>query len=397
MSNPSAPAESLPRAAATLPRFAVTTVGSWPRPEALLRAAKRKDPRLSELQDEAVLAALRDQEECGADLVTDGEQRRDNFFSFLCERVEGLSLMSMAELLDHVEDKAGFETLLQALDVPAYAIRNAVATGRLRAKAPLVLDDVAFLRRHTTKPIKATLPGPYLLVRSSWVEALSRPAFGERARLADDVVALLRAELLALAAAGVEVVQFDEPVLTELVFAGKSATRTFMCAALAASASPEQELELAVELINRVVEGVTGTITALHVCRGNWSRDEGVLLQGSYDDLIPYLARMKVKQFVLEYATARAGDPALLAGLPKDAMIGFGAVNPRTEEIEDPQQIAARVRALCDLLGHERVHLNPDCGFGTFAERPMNSREAARAKLCALRDAARILRAAPAQ
>jgi 5-methyltetrahydropteroyltriglutamate--homocysteine methyltransferase len=378
-----------------LPRFAVTTVGSWPRPAELLRAAKRCAPDLQRLQDEAVLAALRDQEENGADIVTDGEQRRDNFFSFLCERVEGLTLMTMAELLDHVEDKAGFELLLQALDVPAYAIRNAVATGRLRARTPLVRDDVRFLRRHTAKPVKATLPGPYLLVRSSWVEALSRPAFGSRERLADDVVALLRAELQSLAEDGVEVVQFDEPVLTELAVAGKSSTRTFMCAALAASASPEQELDLAVELINRVVDGVAGPLKALHVCRGNWSRDEGVLLEGSYDALIPHLARMRVDQFVLEYATPRAGDPALLAGLPAGCAIGFGAVNPRTETIEDPAAIAARVRALSRTLGHERMHLNPDCGFGTFAERPMNSRAVACAKVRALAEAARRLRADP--
>lgn len=378
-----------------LPRFAVTTVGSWPRPAELLRAAKRRDPELPRLQDEAVLAALRDQEASGADVVTDGEQRRDNFFSFLCERVDGLTLMTMAELLDHVEDKAGFELLLQSLDVPAYAIRNAVATGRLHPRAPLVRDDVRFLRRHTPKPVKATLPGPYLLVRSSWVEALSRPAFGSRERLADDVVALLRRELLTLAADGVEVVQFDEPVLTELAFAGKSSTRTFMCAALAASASPEQELELAVELINRVVDGIAGPIKALHVCRGNWSRDEDVLLEGSYDALIPHLARMNVDQFVLEYATPRAGDPALLAGLPPGRMIGFGAVNPRTEQVEDPASIAARVRKLCATLGHERLHLNPDCGFGTFAERPMNSRELACAKVRALAEAARLLRATP--
>ncbi len=378
-----------------LPPFAVTSVGSWPRPAELLRATRRRTPDLERVRDDAVRAAVRDQEEAGVDIVTDGEQRRDNFYSFLCERVEGFTLMSMADMLEHVEDKSGFETILQALDVPAYAIRNAVATGRLRAKAPLVRGDMRFLRDCTDKPLKATLPGPYLLVRSSWVEALSRSAFGSRERLIEDVVALLRAELQSLAADGVEVVQFDEPVLTELVFAGKSATRTFMCAALAASASPEQELDLAVELINRVVEGIRGPLTALHVCRGNWSRDEQVLLSGSYDGLIPYLSKMKVQQFVLEYATPRAGDPELLRNLPASSWIGFGAVNPRTEEIEDPAAIARRVRALALALGHERIHLNPDCGFGTFAERPMTSREVARGKLEALAAAARILRAPP--
>lgn len=377
---------------ADLPPFPVTTVGSWPRPDWLLRATKRKDPALRTLQDAACLAALRAQEAAGADIVTDGEQRRDNFYSFLCERIEGLSLLSMADLLEHVEDRGAFEALLQTLDVPAYAIKNGVVTGKLAGRGPLVRGDLEFLRIHTDRPIKVTLPGPYLLCRSGWVEKLSRQAYANRAELADDVVRLLRNELLDLARAGAAVVQFDEPVLTELVFAGKSATRTFMCAALAASASPESELELAVDLLNRVVEGVTGTLTALHVCRGNWSRDERVLLAGSYDGLMPYFASMKVGQFVLEYATERAGDPRILAGLPPGSWIGLGVVNPRTAEVEDPSAIERRVKDLVQALGHERIHLTPDCGFGTFAERPMNTAEVAQAKVAALAAAARRLR-----
>ena len=375
-----------------LPRFPVTTVGSWPRPKELLLALKRQSPELPRLMDEAVLAALAAQERAGADIVTDGEQRRDNFTSFLSERVEGFERMSMADLLDHVEDKAAFEALLQTLDVPAYSIRNNVAVGRLRARRPLVLDDYLFLREHTDRPIKVTLPGPYILVRSAWVEKLSRRAFQSRDELCDDVVALLRTELQALAEAGVDVVQFDEPVLTELVFAGKSSTHTFMCAALAASANPAGELELAVELMNRVVAGIEGPLRAVHVCRGNWSRDEKVLLKGSYDDLLPHLARMQVDQFVLEYATPRAGDASLLASLPETAHIGFGVVNPRTDELEDPDAIAARVAGLAAVLGHERIHLNPDCGFGTFAERPMNSAARAEDKVRVLAQAAQRLR-----
>ncbi len=374
------------------PAFPVTTVGSWPRPEGLLLATKRRAADLKEQEDAACLAALRAQERAGVDIVSDGEQRRDNFCSFLSGRVEGFEQMSMADLLEHVEDKAAFEGLLQTLDVPAYAMRNNVAVGPLRARTPLVLDDYRFLKQHTDRAIKMTLPGPYLLVRSSWVKALSEGAYPTREKLADDVVRILRDELIALAAEGCDVVQFDEPVLTELVFAGKSSTHTFMCAALAASADPEGELELAVELINRVVDGVEGPLKALHVCRGNWSRDEGVLLSGSYDELIPHFARMHVDQFVLEYATERAGDPALLAGLPPGSHVGFGVVNPRTDEVEDPEAIARRVRALAEVVGHERIHLNPDCGFGTFAVRPMNAEATAVRKLEALAQAAELLR-----
>jgi 5-methyltetrahydropteroyltriglutamate--homocysteine methyltransferase len=374
------------------PRYPVTVVGSWPRPSWLLEATKRKRADLAALQDEATLLAIKYQEDAGVDIVSDGEQRRDNFYSFICDRIDGLRLLSMAELMDYVEDKAAFENLLRALDVPAFGIKNPVVVGKLCPRQPLVLEDLDFLRQHTRKPVKVTLPGPYLLSRSMWVKALSEVAYPTRESLAEDVVGILRAELHALADAGADVVQFDEPVLTELVLAGKSATRTFMCAALAASASPEAELDFAVDLINRVVDGIEGPLVALHVCRGNWSQKEDILVQGPYDALIPYFRRMKVRQFVLEFATPRAGSPAILRDLPPDCQIGFGAVNPRSIEVESPDEIVTRVREVAELIGPDRVFLNPDCGFGTFADRPVATPEIAFRKLCALSAAAERLR-----
>ena len=377
------------------PLFPVTVVGSWPRPRWLLDVVKRRSPDLEAVRDEATLLAIKYQEDAGVDIVTDGEQRRDNFYSFICERLDGIRLMTMADLLDYVEDKAAFENLLQALDVPAFAIKNPTVIGPMRRREPLVMHDVEFLRAHTRKPIKATLPGPYLLSRSTWVKNLSDTAYPTRESLADAIVSILRDEIRELAATGADIIQLDEPVLSEVVFAGKAATRTFMCAALAAGASPEAELELAVDLINRVVEGVTGSLTALHICRGNWSQHEEVLLSGSYEPLLPYLSRMHVDQFVLEYATPRAGAPEALRSLPARASVGFGVVNPRTAEIEAPEAITDRVRALSRLLGPERIFLNPDCGFGTFAERPVATAATAYKKLQALAAAAAFLRKDP--
>jgi 5-methyltetrahydropteroyltriglutamate--homocysteine methyltransferase len=165
-----------------------------------------------------------------------------------------------------------------------------------------------------------------------------------------------------------------------------------MCAALAASSSPEGELERAVSLLNRVVEGVSGPTTCVHVCRGNWSRNEDVLLSGPYDGLVPYLNRMNLDQFVLEYATSRAGTPKALAALRPQAQIGYGVVNPRTAEIEKPEDIVKRVRELAEFISPDRIFLNPDCGFGTFAERPVADAQTAFAKLSALSAAARKLR-----
>jgi 5-methyltetrahydropteroyltriglutamate--homocysteine methyltransferase len=161
-----------------------------------------------------------------------------------------------------------------------------------------------------------------------------------------------------------------------------------MCAALASRNDPKEELAFAVDLINRVVEGLDGTRTGVHICRGNWSRNESTLLHGNYSPLKPWIEQMNVKQLVLEYATPRAGD---LFGF-EGKELGLGAVNPRTDEVEPIEEITARAREALALMPKESIFLNPDCGFGTFAARPMNEPEIVSAKLRALTAAATRLR-----
>ena len=376
-----------------VPLFPVTTVGSWPRPPQVAEAArqlrrKRIDRReFHRIADAAVVDLLRLQEEVGCDIVTDGELRRDNFYSFVSQKLAGVRLMTLAEMLDVVEDKAGFERLLQTLDVPAYSISSPICVGRLERREPVTVDDLRFVRRHTTRPVKVTLPGPYLLTRAMFVPELTRAFYPTKEHLAEDVVALLRAELAELSGEGVDFVQFDEPVLTELAFSHGN-TRTFMCAALAARSDPTEELELAVSLINRVVEGFRGIRTGVHVCRGNWSRDETTLLSGSYGTLAPYLGRLRVDQLVLEYATQRAGD--LMRFEVRE--LGIGVVNPRTDAVESTAAICQSVEEALRFYAPEQIFLNPDCGFGTFSSRPMNSGEVAAAKMRAIAAAAARLR-----
>jgi 5-methyltetrahydropteroyltriglutamate--homocysteine methyltransferase len=377
----------------SLPLFPVTTVGSWPRPPAVAEAMRAyRHRRIDRAErdrviDAAVIELLRLQEALGCDIVTDGELRRDNFYSFVADKLAGVQLMTLAEMLDVVEDKAGFEQLLQTLDVPAYSISSPICTARIVRREPLTVDDLAFARRHTDRPIKVTLPGPYLLTRAMFVPELSRAHYAEKEALARDVVALLRAEVQELQAAGAEFVQFDEPVLTEVAFA-PGRTRTFMCAALAARKDPAEELDFAVSLINEVVAGIDGLRLGLHVCRGNWSRDERTLLRGGYEALRPYLDRLQITQLVLEYATDRAGKLVALEGKE----LGLGVVNPRTDQVETPAQILSAVERALELYPADRIFLNPDCGFGTFSNRPMNTTEIASAKVGAMVNAARDLR-----
>src|SRR6266545_7545235 len=207
-----------------LPLFPTTVVGSWPRPDYLLDALKKRQAgrltfeEFNKVADKAVLEALKYQDDAGIDIVSDGEQRRDNFYSFITEKLEGVRLMSLADIMDVVEDKSSFEAILRQRDTPAFAIHNPTVTGKLSPRMQLAMDEYLFLREHTRKPIKIALPGPYMLTRAMWVEGITNQAYGSQEQLADDIVRILHNGLIALRDAGCAFVQFDEPVLSDVLF-----------------------------------------------------------------------------------------------------------------------------------------------------------------------------------
>ncbi len=382
---------------ANLPLFPVTVVGSWPRPPELIQALRRRqEDEISEdefnvVADRAVLEALRYQEEAGTDIISDGEQRRDNFYSYVVGKIAGMQLMKVSELLDYANDRARLEEVLRALDVPAFAIKSPIVTGKISAQEGLSLDELAFLKSHTDRAIKIPLPGPYMLTRSSWFEGLSDKIYPTPEDLAQDVVAILREETLALKAQGADFIQYDEPILTQVVL-GEETSETFMCASLPQRRDPTTELEFALRLMNEVTDGITGIKLGVHICRGNWSRREDVLLTGNYGPLLPYLMQMNVDQLVLECATPRAGEMDVFKEYANEKEIGLGVVNPRTDELETPAMIVERVKEMLEYFEPSKIYLNPDCGFGTFAERNINSVDGAFQKMKVISQAAMELR-----
>jgi methionine synthase II (cobalamin-independent) len=214
--------------------FTVTQVGSWPRSEKLLRALDdRRNGRMPRAEfdrvaDDDVRQCVSAQIEAGVDIVVDGEQRRDSFVSFVTEKVDGTKLMSLEETVD---DKKKFAETLKEVDVAPGSIRNPACIGKLSRRDPLAVDEFKFVRSLTDRPVKIALPGPYLLIRTMWGPKISRKAYPNPTDMADDVVRILRDELIELRDAGCDFIQFDEPVLTEVVHADKAQegmTRTFM-------------------------------------------------------------------------------------------------------------------------------------------------------------------------
>jgi 5-methyltetrahydropteroyltriglutamate--homocysteine methyltransferase len=227
--------DSIPDIAA----LSVMGIGSWPRPRWMLQAMhEHLEGRLGEDEfqataDDAVRLAVEAQLRSHVDVVTDGEQRRDNYASFVGGLLENCQLIPLTDLLPLVDDPEKFEKELLSLDVPASEIRHPAVFGKLRRGRPIAAHELEFVRRLTDRPVKIALPGPYLLTRIMWMECISDKAYGSREELAGDIVQILREELHDLLSAGAALVQFDEPVLTEVVFTGAK-TAAVSCAARSA-------------------------------------------------------------------------------------------------------------------------------------------------------------------
>lgn len=141
-----------------------------------------------------------------------------------------------------------------------------------------------------------------------------------------------------------------------------------------------------------MIKGVDGIRIGIHICRGNWSKKDEVLLTGDYGPLLPALKKMKVKQFVLEYATPRAGDIDVVGKELADRELGLGVVNPRTNIPESPEEIVRKAEKALKFYKPEQIFLNTDCGFGTFASRSVNDEVTAFKKLQSIVRASEILK-----
>jgi 5-methyltetrahydropteroyltriglutamate--homocysteine methyltransferase len=389
-----------PAPAAAIRPLSVMGIGSWPRPRWMVQAIhEHMEGRLDEASfqataNDAVELSVNAQLRAGVDVVSDGEQRRDSYASFVGGILDNCQLIPLTDLLPLVEDPEEFERELRALDVPAGDVRHPAVFGPLGRSKPIALHELEFVKTLTECPVKIALPGPYLLTRTMWMECISDRAYDSREHLATDIVRVLREELADLLASGASLVQFDEPVLSEVVFSGGQSAnkRSFMCGALGEKKDTPSELAFASELINAVVAGFPRERIAVHMCRGNWTPDESAALAGDYTPLVPTLASLKVGTLLLELCTPRAGEMEILTALPSDMRIGIGVCNQKHAQIESVEEIIAKGERAIQLFGKERVLFTPDCGFATFADNPISSDKIAQAKLAAMAQASLRLR-----
>jgi 5-methyltetrahydropteroyltriglutamate--homocysteine methyltransferase len=330
-----------------------TVVGSYSVPEWLERLKTEYYQRrisaqhLAEIQEVAIKAAVKDQELAGIDIVSDGELRRDNDVDYFLARIPGVNIPQRAKT-DYF-DYYDAEVTRPLPELPEEP--GAGSTGLALA------DDYRFTRQLTHKPIKFSFTGPFSLSRRIRDDAYSEPGDLVRA-----LARRLNAEARELAKAGAELLQIDEPFL---------------------AGYPDQ-VELAIEAVNIVTEGVTAS-WALHVCYGN--RYARPSWEGHYDFLFPAVKAARVDQVVLEFARKGLDDLRLIRQHGWDKWLGLGVIDVKNPEVEAAELVASRIRRALEYVPAERLMINPDCGLRHLAP------DVARQKLHAMVAGAALVRA----
>jgi 5-methyltetrahydropteroyltriglutamate--homocysteine methyltransferase len=328
-------------------------IGSWSVPDWLERAKTAayhggvSRTQLSDMHDMAIKAVLKDQEVAGIDVVTDGELRRDNDVDHLLARVPGVVAREPVKAF-----------YFDYLDLELQDRIPAVGPGPLG-----LATDLAFTRTYTDRPVRFSMTGPFSLSRR--LRTGAGAGYGDsagRAELVRDLARVLNAEATALAAAGAELLQLDEPFL----------------------AGYPEHVELAIEAVNIVVADVPVT-WALHVCYGN--RYARPLWEGHYDFLFPAVLDAEVDQLLLEFARKGDDDLALIEKHGWDRVLGVGVLDVKTAEVESVPLVERRIERALAFVPPERLLVTPDCGLRHLPA------TAARAKLSAMTTAAAAVRA----
>jgi 5-methyltetrahydropteroyltriglutamate--homocysteine methyltransferase len=296
------------------------------------------EPWLEQAQDDATLLAIREMEQAGIDVITDGEMRRESYSNRFANALDGIDLDRPGESVS----RTGKKDIVPRIVGPVRRVR------------PVETRDVEYLRRNTDRTIKITIPGPFTMSQQCVDEH-----YGDLAALAMDLAVAVNDELKDLVAAGADVVQIDEPYLQSRV--------------------PDAR-RYALPALERALRDV-GATTVIHTCfgYGHYIKDK----PGRYEFLEP-LAELPVHQLAIEAAQPRL-DLSVLERLDGKTIV-LGVVDLSTEQVERPELVADRIRAALRHLPPERLVVAPDCGMKYL------SRDPARGKLRALVEGARIVR-----
>jgi methionine synthase II (cobalamin-independent) len=331
-------------------------LGSFLRPPYLLQARRSGvvGDELRAVEDRAVREVIALQEEIGLPIVTDGEYRRRLFFSTVEGLFEGIDPEGYVR--SH-RDEAG----------DAEEVRTPAPVDRLVRRRWLADAELDFVLAHTRRPVKVTMPSPSLL-DVYWTEELSGRAYPSREDYLEHLVELMNEDAVALAARGAAYIQLDAPHYA------------YIQAVMPDVADRDATLRRLVEHDNRVLRGVDGVTTCLHVCRGNFkSRFTGTEPYDAFAASI--LPHAEFDRLLLEYDDERSGGFAPLRHAREDAVVVLGLVTTKRSDMESADELRRRIEEASRYVPLERLALSTQCGFGSTAEGNLITPEAQRAKL----------------
>ena len=331
-----------------------TIAGSLPKPAWLAKPRMLWAPwqlsgdELAEAKRDATLLALKEQEDAGIDIVTDGEQSRQHFVHGFLEQIEGVDFGRRVTM--------GIRNNRYEALVPT-------VTGPLQRKGSVHAVEAGVARAHTKRQLKFTLPGPMTIV-----DTIADAYYGDKVRLAMAFAGLLNDEARELAAIGVDVIQFDEPAFN--VYA-------------------DAVTEWGIAALHRAIEGLACK-TAVHICYGygikaniDWKASLGGEWR-QYEAIFPALAASRIGQISVECAGAKVPVELLRLLAGKDVLLG--AIDVATERVETPGEVAATIERAFAFVPAERLFPCTNCGMAPMA-RPL-----AAAKLGALTAGATLAR-----
>jgi 5-methyltetrahydropteroyltriglutamate--homocysteine methyltransferase len=314
-----------------VPLLPTTVVGSYPQPDWLVDRALLKtgvprvrvrelwrvaEPYLAQAQDDATVLAIRDMERAGIDIVSDGEMRRESYSNRFATALDGIDTDNPAV----ITNRAG-----RSVSVPR-------VVGKVRRTAPVEVDDMRFLRRHTVRKAKITLPAPFTMAQQARNEF-----YTDTDEMVMDFAAAVNAEVRDLEAAGADVIQLDDPWLRN---------------------DPEAAKRIAVRALNRALDGIKVT-TVVHLCFGYAAVVPGAKPAGY--SFLPELADCAADQISIE-----AAQPKLDLGMLKDLsgkVMMLGVIDLGDAAVETPAMVADRLRAALKHIDAKRLVVAPDCGM----------------------------------
>lgn len=350
--------------------FLTQVIGSMPRPKYIQDFLdpnyKKKDTIFQQNLNSAIKFISQLQEYAGVDVISDGEWRRLSYIGVIADLLNGFEVK--------LKDGIWWHTVVDKL---SYKNKG------------LFAKEALFVCKNVKSKVKVALPSPFLIGSRMWNETESKKAYPSREEFMRDLVPFLRSEIIALSKTPVSVVQIDDPNLC--LFVDPIYRAKFE--------DPKKECEQAVELINSLIEGVKGIEIAIHLCRSSGTRirqitkktKKGFVGQGAYDYLLPFMKKLKVDQFALEFAIPDAGGFEILRQLPEKTKIGLGCVDCRPNVFDKAEKIVRKVEEALKYIDKKRIILNPDCGFAPGSQAEV-SIDQAYLKLKEMVKAASILR-----